>query len=59
MHEKMLCHITDGPSDPEDADDRWRAFDPDFAEYQEPDPYEPEESWRVSTTIRTYSIGSR
>lgn len=20
----MPCHITDGPSDPEDADDRWR-----------------------------------
>jgi hypothetical protein len=26
---KMPCHITDGPSDPEDAQDR------DFAEYQE------------------------
>jgi hypothetical protein len=48
MHEKMLCHITDGPSDPEDADDRWRAFDPDFAEYQEPDPYEPEEDYDMT-----------
>jgi hypothetical protein len=28
MHEKMPCHITDGPSDPEDADDRWRALNP-------------------------------
>jgi len=36
---EMPCHITDGPSDPEDADDRWRAFDPDFAEYQQPDDY--------------------
>ena len=24
VNHKMPCHITDGPSDPEDADDRWR-----------------------------------
>lgn len=28
MQEKMPCHITDGPSDPEDAEDRWRALNP-------------------------------
>lgn len=44
MNERMPCHITDGPSDPEDADDRWRTLEhADFAEYQEPDPYYPEE----------------
>lgn len=31
MNHRMLDHITDGPSDPEDAQD------PDFAEYQEPE----------------------
>jgi len=24
MNHKMPCHITDGPTDPEDAEDRWR-----------------------------------
>lgn len=27
MRADMPCHITDGPSDPEDADDRWRTED--------------------------------
>lgn len=27
MNHKMPCHITDGPTDPEDADDAWRTED--------------------------------